>query len=340
MAATRGPALQCFNIHDVLKNSVEAHSASYLYLFILFVTDQRRVFHSLSHTEGMLRQRPVRATLLRRNILGDSNELDGEEFKLPKLASLAIVIAHNIMLADVHLRHELHSMTLARQKLSFFIFISSSEYAEYVDGSATESGVVIRIPSLFSGIILIPMTRYDKGRYTTALHIGRFASILGYVAYAIAYRANFLHLIFIGRCLTGISFLGLMYCKRYCTDPLIVGDDALQLVSDWTSSGSDPWSVPRGVLYNVGFQSAIFNGYTSPARYFEDVPTMEMSSKLHEITTSRLPPSVDDRKQIGGFTPLPSSAQTTRSPSPPEDSFATQLSHITHPQWGLLSALC
>lgn len=47
----------------------------------------------------MLQQLLSRAGLIRtpRNSLGDSDEL-GDEFKLPKMASLVIVIAYNTML--------------------------------------------------------------------------------------------------------------------------------------------------------------------------------------------------------------------------------------------------
>jgi hypothetical protein len=47
----------------------------------------------------MLRQLLARAGLLERNAPGsDSDEPGGEEFKLPKMASLVIVIAYNTML--------------------------------------------------------------------------------------------------------------------------------------------------------------------------------------------------------------------------------------------------
>ncbi|KAH0834725.1 major facilitator superfamily domain-containing protein [Lanmaoa asiatica] len=290
----------------------------------------------------MLRQLPMCAGFLGKNAPGDS-KLDGEEFKLPKMTSLVIVITYNILL-----------------QLSFFILISSSsKYAEYLGGNATFSGVVIGIPSLFSGIALIPMTRYDKGRYTTALHIGCFAGIVGNVAYAIAYRANFLYLILIGRCLTGVTFSCLMYCKRYCTEPLIVGIRRRTTLCSWLvigqALGMTLGPFLGGLLYNVGFQSAIFNGYTSPgwlmaccylifwliiARYFEDVPTMEIGSKICKITS--LTPSFEEEKmQIGDSVVLPPPAQTTHSPSPSDlDSFAPRLSHITYPQWGVIICMC
>ena len=104
-----------------------------------------------------------------------------------------------------------------------------------------------------------------------------------------------------------------------------------------------------GLLYKVGFQSAIFNGYTSPgwvmagcyvifwlivARYFEAVPTTEMSSELHEI----MPPAsgVEEENRIGD----PASSRTPPSPSALEESFTAQLLHITRPQWGVIICMC
>ena len=191
------------------------------------------------------------------------------------------------------------------------------------------------------------------GRYTTALHIGCFTGLLGQVAYAAAYRANFLYLILIGRCLSGISFTGFMYCKRYCTDPSIVGVRRRTTLSSWLVIGQavgltlGPFL--GGLLYKVGFQSAIFNGYTSPgwvmacchgifwlivARYFEDVPTAEMNTELHEIIVP-----AEEGKQIGQTLPPPS-ARTPPSPSPIEESLTTQLSHITRQQWGVIACMC
>jgi MFS family permease len=190
-----------------------------------------------------------------------------------------------------------------------------------------------------------------------ALHIGCFAAILGHVTYAIAYRANFLYLIFIGRCLNGVSFTGFMYCKRYCTDPLIVGIRRRTTLSSWLvigqALGMTLGPFLGGLLYKIGFQSAIFNGYTSPgwvmaccyvifwliaARYFEDVPAAEMSTELQEITAPTS--SAEEWMQIGDPKLLQPSSQTTRSPSPLEEPFTTHLFRITRPQWGVIVCMC
>ncbi len=53
-----------------------------------------------------------------------------------------------------------------RPKISFFIIVSSSnEYAHRLGGDSTFSGVVLGIPTVFSGLALIPMMRYDGGMY-------------------------------------------------------------------------------------------------------------------------------------------------------------------------------
>lgn len=189
-----------------------------------------------------------------------------------------------------------------------------------------------------------------------ALHIGCFTGFLGQVAYAIAYRANFLYLILIGRCLSGLSFSGFMYCKRYCTDPSIVGIRRRTTLSSWLvigqALGMTLGPFLGGALYKVGFQNAVFNGYTSPgwvmavchlifwlvvAKYFEDVPTAEMSMELHEITAPT-PPVVEGR-HVGDATLAPP-ARITRSPSPLEEPLTAQLSHITRPQWGVIICMC
>ncbi|KAF9225314.1 MFS general substrate transporter [Gyrodon lividus] len=282
-----------------------------------------------------------RSTIYRARNAGDDHDGD-PDFKLPKMASLVIIIVYNIML-----------------QLSFFIIVSSSnKYAEYLGGNATFSGVVIGIPTVFAGLALIPMTKHDKGGYTMPLHVGCFTAILGHVTYAIAYRANFLYLILIGRCLSGLSFSGFMYSKRYCTDPRIVGIRRRTTLASWLvigqGLGMSLGPFLGGLLYNIGFQSSIFNGYTSPGwvmacayvvfwlfvtKYFEDVPQREVSMELQSIRRP-VPSPLEEEKQIGDPPVHLSSAQTTRPPSPLEESFRAQLSRVTLPQWGVIVCMC
>ncbi|KAI6153993.1 major facilitator superfamily domain-containing protein [Pisolithus tinctorius] len=231
------------------------------------------------------------------------NYEDDSELKLPKIASLCIILTMNLLL-----------------QISFFIIVSSSnEYAQYLGGSSTFSGLVIGIPTVFGGLALIPMTKFDKGGYAMPLHVGCLTAILGHIAYASAYRLHFLYLILIGRCLNGISFTGFMYTKRYCTDPRIVGIRRRTTLASWLVIGQGlgmtlgPFS--GGLLYKVGFSSPIFNGYTSPgwvmagvyaifwviiAIYFEDLPQVngipsQMTSSLPLRVVNVSGPSHNDQ---------------------------------------------
>ncbi len=53
---------------------------------------------------------------------------------------------------------------LITSQISFFIIVSSSnEYAKYLGGDSTFSGIVIGIPTVFSGLALLPMMKFDHG---------------------------------------------------------------------------------------------------------------------------------------------------------------------------------
>ena len=157
-------------------------------------------------------------------------------------------------------------MMASNRKLSFFIIISSSsKYAEYLGGSATFSGIIIGIPTLFSGMALIPMTRYDRGRSIRLFSHSRNSMLMmcRTIHYSIAHRMlrghsgtrricdriprQFpvldphrtmfeRHLIFGFHVLQTILH-GSFDCRGSPSN------DAFQLVGDWTSSGNDPWSV-------------------------------------------------------------------------------------------------
>ncbi|PFH53641.1 hypothetical protein AMATHDRAFT_137179 [Amanita thiersii Skay4041] len=181
-------------------------------------------------------------------ILGEDPDL-----KLPKIASLVIVVLANLFL-----------------QMSFFIVISSSNaYANNLGGDSTFSGLIIGIPTVFSGLALIPLLRYDRGGYSLPLHVSCASSILGHILYALAYRANFLYLILIGRIVNGFGFTFWMYCKRYCSDPRIVGVRrrttlaGLLVMGQGLGTSAGPFF--GGLLYKIGFKNNVFNGFTSPA---------------------------------------------------------------------------
>ncbi|KIY47682.1 MFS general substrate transporter, partial [Fistulina hepatica ATCC 64428] len=179
--------------------------------------------------------------------------------------------------------------------LSFFIIVSSSnEYAKYLGGDSTFSGIVIGIPTVFSAMTLIPLTRLDKGRYKLPLHASCAASILGHVLYACAYHANFLYLILIGRIVSGVAFSMWMYCKRFCSDGRLVGIRQRTTLAGWLvvgqAIGMSAGPFFGGLLTRIGFANSVFNGFTSPAwimagvwavfwlcvtRWFEDVAEVE-----------------------------------------------------------------
>ncbi|KAG2050598.1 MFS general substrate transporter [Suillus hirtellus] len=260
------------------------------------------------------------------------------------MTSLVIMISMNLLL-----------------QVSFFIVVSSSnKYAEYLGGNATFSGIVIGIPTAFAGLSLIPLTKYDKGMYKMPLHVSCCFAILGHVAYALAFRANFLYLILIGRCLNGVAFSMFMYCKRYCTDPRIVGIRRRTTLASWLvicqGMGMSLGPFLGGVLYKVGFSNSIFNGYTSPGwimagiyagfwvlvtKYFEDIPQPPTIMELQSARDSSHP--IVSLEVIGEDTeasPHYPSASTAHLASPIDESFRAQLSLITWSQWGVISCMC
>ncbi|KAF9012096.1 MFS general substrate transporter [Hymenopellis radicata] len=154
-------------------------------------------------------------------------------------------------------------------QISFFIIVSSSnEYAKYLGGDSTFSGIVIGIPTVFSGLALLPMMKFDHGHYKLPLHVSCGASIVGHILYALAYKAKFLYLILIGRIVSGLAFSMWMYCKRYCSDGRIVGIRQRTTLAGCLvlgqGLGMSAGPFFGGLLTKVGFANEVFNGYTSP----------------------------------------------------------------------------
>lgn len=93
---------------------------------------------------------------------------NGEDFKLPNIPSMAIMMTTNLLLQVVRF-HEADTVAvllkLTTLQISFFIIISSShEYAKHLGGNSTFSGIVIGIPTVFSGLALLPIMRFDHGQ--------------------------------------------------------------------------------------------------------------------------------------------------------------------------------
>ncbi len=197
-------------------------------------------------------------------------------------------------------------------QLSMFIIVASSNaYAAHLGGSPTFSGLVIGIPTVFSGLTLIPLMRRDRGQfiilkiegskclmeiltqgqYSFALHFSCATLCLGSILYGLAYKAQFLYLILIGRIVQGLGYSFFMYSKRYCSDPMVVGIRRRTSLAAWLvvgqGCGISAGPFFGGLLYKIGFGNEIFNGYTSPgwvmagiflihwviaALFFKDIP--------------------------------------------------------------------
>ncbi|KAJ7117423.1 major facilitator superfamily domain-containing protein [Mycena epipterygia] len=248
---------------------------------------------------------------------------DDPELRLPNRVSLCIMIATNALL-----------------QFSFFVTVSSaSAYAEYLGGSALFSGLTIGIPTVFSGLLLIPLTKYDEGRYSRPLKIAYVSLILGNILHAVAYEARFLYLILIGRIVTGFGFTGFMYTKRYCSDPRIIGVRRRTTLASWLVLGqafgfsSGPFI--GGLLYKVGFSNKVFNGYTSPGwvtsscwllfaiastYLFQDLP------KPHRFFAA-------NSVEVGTVSVAP-------GPTPEAAAEEYGINQVTARQWGVIVSMC
>ncbi|EIW52779.1 MFS general substrate transporter [Trametes versicolor FP-101664 SS1] len=208
----------------------------------------------------------------------------------------------------------------AMMQISFFIVVSSSNaYAQHLGGTSTFSGLVIGIPTAFSGMALLPLMKYDQGGYRRPLHFACATAILGNVLYSLAYHANYLYLILLGRIISGFSFTFFMYSKRYCSDPRIVGIRRRTTLAGWLVLGQGVgFSIGPligGLLYKIGFSNSVFNGYTAPtwilagvwavfwavaARLFEDVPRTPPSEPTSEGVELQHIPSRNDAHSLQG----------------------------------------
>ncbi|EJF56926.1 MFS general substrate transporter [Dichomitus squalens] len=264
-----------------------------------------------------------------------------EEVKLPKLASLVIVIISNVLL-----------------QITFFIIVSSSnDYARHLGGSSTFSGLVIGIPTAVSGVTLLPLMRLDQGGYKRPIHVACASMVVGNILYGLAYRANWLYLILLGRMVCGCGFTFWMYNKRYCSDPRIVGLRRRTTLAGWLVLGqgvgfsSGPFF--GGLLFKVGFNNSIFNGYTSPAWvmaacwvifwiavgiWFEDVPRAPQKP----VALRSMPaPSAretdkDDKREA---TPSVRVAESEDAPAVSR-ARAAPIHKMTPQQWGVSATMC
>ncbi|KAI9058933.1 MFS general substrate transporter [Trametes sanguinea] len=263
-----------------------------------------------------------------------------DDLKLPKMGSLAIILTSNVML-----------------QLSFFIIVSSSnEYAKYLGGTSTFSGLVIGIPTVFSGIALLPLMRVDQGGYRRPLHFACASGVLGNVLYGLAYHAHWLYLILLGRIVTGFAFTFWMYNKRYCSDPRIVGLRRRTTLAGWLVLGQgigfSLGPFVGGLLYKVGFNNSVFNGFTSPAWImaalwavfwavaavvYEDVPKAQPASQpipLQPISAQGTISAEEEAKEDGSSRVTTTEVSEAGDPQPPA------VFRMSKRQWGVTVTMC
>ncbi|KAK7024830.1 major facilitator superfamily domain-containing protein [Favolaschia claudopus] len=260
-------------------------------------------------------EEPAEEIELRESIANTPAPEDDPEFRLPSMGSLAMVIATNALL-----------------QFGFFVTVSSAAlYAEYLGGSALFSGLTIGIPTVFSGLALIPLTKYDGGRYSFPLNVAYLALILGSILHAVAYKAHFLYLILLGRIVCGLAFTGFMYIKRYCSDPRIIGIRRRTTLASWLvlgqAFGFSVGPFVGGLLYKVGFSNEIFNGYTSPGWVTAVVTLFFMVGSVYlfkDVPKPTRPRSTSNSVEVGT--------------SAPQEEIG--IHQLTLPQWGVILSMC
>ncbi|KDR68701.1 hypothetical protein GALMADRAFT_256505 [Galerina marginata CBS 339.88] len=249
----------------------------------------------------------------------EEENFESREFKLPSKRSLFIIIGGNALF-----------------QASFFIVVSSaSAYAEHLGGSATFSGLTIGIPTVFSGFALIFVTRLDAGRYRQPLNLAYAAMFLGNILYALAYHANWLYLILIGRIVSGFGFISFMYSKRYCSDPRIVGIRRRTTLASWLvigqAFGFSAGPFFGGLLYKVGFSNPVFNGYTSPGWIMSAIWVMFWG--LSNLIFQDVPRPRDQSIELRATTQSSNDAPSTAIEEPQNPS-------VSPPQWGVIVCMC
>ncbi|KAJ6481079.1 major facilitator superfamily domain-containing protein [Mycena sanguinolenta] len=254
---------------------------------------------------------------------------DDPEFRLPNRASLVMMIATNALL-----------------QFAFFVTVSSAAlYAEFLGGSALFAGLTIGIPTVFSGIVLIPLAKYDQGRYSVPLKVVYISIILGSILHAVAYRAHFLYLILIGRIVSGFGFTGFLYIKRYCSDPRIIGIRRRTTLATWLvlgqAFGFSVGPFVGGLLYKIGFSNQVFNGYTSPGWVTSLTTLFFMVGSLYLFKDVPKPERivVSNPVELGAGSAEPAPV----TPSTPADVSAVEqygIWQLTGPQWGVIFSMC
>ncbi|KAL1412171.1 hypothetical protein Q8F55_003181 [Vanrija albida] len=175
-----------------------------------------------------------------------------DELILPPTPSLVIILLAGTLM----------------QISSFIVVPSANEYAQLLGGTATFGGLVLGIPVVASLLSVLPMMAFDQGAYTRPLHIACGCTVLGMALYGLAYAANWLYLILIGRLVCGVGWTFFMYVKRYCSDPRIVGVRRRTTLAGWQvlgqAVGFSFGPFVGGLLSKINHESKVFNGFTAP----------------------------------------------------------------------------
>lgn len=164
------------------------------------------------------------------------------------------------------------------------------------------------------------------------LHITCASMVIGSMLYGLAYKAKFLYLILLGRMIQGSGMIGFLYTKRYCTDSRVVGIRRRTTLAGWLvlgqGIGMSAGPFFGGLLYKLGFNNSIFNGYTGPGWVmagvwlafwaastvlFKDIQPNDQSHSSSSIQMSVLPP--------------PSTARPS-------------LFQLSKRQWGVMATMC
>ncbi|KAF8169936.1 membrane transporter [Pholiota molesta] len=248
-------------------------------------------------------------------ITSEDDQTENTEFKLPSLRSLFIILGGNALF-----------------QVSFFIVVSSaSVYTQRLGGTAIFAGLTIGIPTIFSGIGLIFITRLDGKQYAKPLNIAYSAAILGNIIYALAYRVNWLYMILLGRIVSGFGFIAFLYSKRYCSDGRIVGIRQRTTLAGWLiigqTFGFSTGPFFGGLLYKIGFKNRVFNGVTSPGWVM--AMTWVIFGALSALIFEDVPPQ-----------PHPEPLELIASTTPPNRTVEAMYDHVSSHQWRVIVCMC
>ena len=218
-----------------------------------------------------------------------------------------------------------------------------------------DQGIFLLTPNHISFISISQIS----GGYKRPLHFTCAALIVGHILYALAYTANFLYLILIGRMVNGLGLTMWMYSKRYCSSHL-VGVRRRTMLAGWLvvgqATGMSVGPFLGGAFYKIGFSNAVFNGFTSPAwimavvwlAFWVAVATLYEEEPPPQTSAQPLPAAPSDvESPLGILTPEEPGSKTSHTDAlhqlPSEPIPATLASHAFRPSamhLGVIVCMC